>query len=118
MKDIKAYLMNESSSKYFELNMHEREALAEFIGVLSGNIGDKDDNSAYEEVYKTLNDEEKEQLDALYDFLEDTRTYKKANNSTMKGDITLLRSIYEIMANNNAFGDNWDLIDAFEKIIS
>ena len=96
---------------------HEREALTEFIGVLSGNIGDKDDHSAYEEVYKILNNEEKEQLDALYEFLEDTRTYKKANNSTMKGDIALLKSIYNIMANNNAFGDNYDLIDAFEKII-
>ena len=116
MKDIKEYIVEGSNN--FTLNDHERTALAELIGVMTGNIGEESDNDAYADLYRIFNDEEKEQLNDLYSFLDDRQTYKVANRSNMKADLKLLERIFKWIDDNDAWGDNYDLQDAYDKIMN
>ena len=116
MKDIKEFLINES--KNFLLSEYERKALAELIGIMSGNLGEDRDIEFYKPLYDSLADEEKEQLEQLYEVLDDEYTYKKINRNMIIDDIPILIKIYEWIDDNDAFGENWDLINAFDKIIN
>lgn len=114
MKDISKFLIE--SSKYFTLNDDERSALSELAGILCGNLGDEDDAKHFDKVITQLSKDEIEQLDLLHDFLDDVNTYKKVNRSNIKDDIPLIQKIYNLLNDNDLLDEQWDLIDALEKI--
>lgn len=113
MKSIISYI---NESKRFKLEQDEREALAEFMGILCGNIGDEDEFKPMKVIADQLSEQELEQVSELADFLDDTYTYKAVNNSTLKDDIELIKKIYNIAVDNDLLDEQWDLMDAFEKI--
>lgn len=114
MKDIKNYI-NEAK-KYFTLEDDERDALTTLIGIITGNLGEDEEIKFYKELFDSFTKEEQDQLNMLYDCLEDRETYKKINRNNIKDDIPLIKKIYAWMVDNNALQEQWDLIDALEKI--
>ena len=116
MKDIKSYISILESSKYFTLDDGERDALGTLIGVLCGSLGDDEDEKEVKPIKDELSNDEINQLSDLFDFLDDKQTYKKVNRNNIKDDIPLIIKIYNIMYEKDLFGENWDLIDALEKI--
>lgn len=116
MKDLINYISILESSKYFTLDDGERDALGTLCGILCGSLGDEEDEEDVKPVKDELSDDEINQLSDLYDFLDDTETYKKVNRNNLKDDIPLIIKIYNIMDEKDLLGENWDLIDALEKI--
>lgn len=114
MKNIKEYIIE--AKKYFSLESDERQALSDLIGVLCGNLGDDEDIKQLKPVIDQLNKNEIEQLVDLHDCLDDSQTYKKINRNHIIDDIPLINKIYKLMEDNDLLGEQWDLMDAFEKI--
>ena len=113
MKDINKYI---NESKYFKLEDDERQALADFIGVVCGNLGDQKDQEELKAVIDPLEDKEVLQLRELHDCLDDKQTYKSINRNNIIDDIPLIKKLYKLMEDNDLLNEQWDLIDAFEKI--
>lgn len=113
MKAINNYI---NESKNFKLTESERDALSDFIGVICGNIGDDEDRNELKDVINKLDDDEISQLKDLHDCLDDNQTYKSINRNVIIDDISLIKKLYKLMDDNDLLNENWDLIDAFEKI--
>jgi hypothetical protein len=113
MKAINNYI---NESKNFKLTESERDALSDFIGVICGNIGDDEDQNELKDVIDKLNDDEISQLKDLHDCLDDNQTYKSINRNVIIDDISLIKKLYKLMDDNDLLNENWDLIDALEKI--
>ena len=113
MKDIKEFI---NESKNFKLESDERQALSDLVGMLCGNIGDDADIKQLKPVIDQLSKDEIKQLDSLHDCLDDGETYKKINRNNIIDDIPLLKKIYGLMEDNDLLGEQWDLIDALDKI--
>lgn len=114
MKQLTEYIIE--GTKNFTLNDSERDALASFIGTLSGNLGEDEEIQSLDVIRKGLTPDEINQLDDLYDFLDNTETYKKVNRSNLKDEISLIQKIYNLATIANVLDEQWDLIDALEKI--
>ena len=114
MKKLNEYI-NEAK-KNFTLEDDERNALATLVGIICGDLGEDEEIKFYKSFYDSLSNEEKDQLSMLHDFLEDTETYKKVSRNNIKDDIPLIKKIYAWMVDNDALQEQWDLIDALEKI--
>ena len=114
MKNIKEYIIE--GKKYFTLNNDERQALGTFMGVLCGDLGEDSERKKLQKVIDNLDKEELKQVSNLCDFLEDDVTYPKINRNNIIDDIPLITKIWKLMDDNNLLGENWDLIDALEKI--
>lgn len=105
----------QEARKYFKLEESERDALATFLGILTGNLGEDDERAALKGI--KLSDEEMKTLDDLYTTcLDDDQTYPVINRNIIKDELPLLVKVYKMMDENDLLGENWDLIDAFEKI--
>ena len=113
MKDIKIFI---NESKYFKLEDDEREALSDFIGIVCGNLGDQEDQEELKAVIDSLEDKEILQLRDLHDCLDDDQTYKSINRNNIIDDIPLIKKIYKLLIDNDLLNEQWDLIDALEKI--
>ena len=113
MKAINNYI---NESKNFKLAESERDALSDFIGVICGNLGDDEDQSELKDVISKLDDNEISQLKDLHDCLDDNQTYKSINRNVIIDDISLIKKLYKLMDDNDLLNENWDLIDALEKI--
>ena len=113
MKSINQFI---NESKNFKLEDNERQALSDFIGIVCGNLGDQKDQEKIKSVIDPLEDKEILQLRDLYDCLDDKQTYKSINRKTIIDDIPLIKKLYKLMDDNNLLDEQWDLIDAFEKI--
>lgn len=114
MKNILEYI-NEAK-KFFKLENDERNALATLVGIICGNLGEDEEIKFYKDLFDSLSKEEQDKLSMLHDVLEDTETYKQINRNNIKDDIPLLKKIYDWMSEKDVFKENWDLIDALEKI--
>lgn len=113
MKSIKQFI---NESKNFKLEDNERQALSDFIGIVCGNLGDQKDQEELKSVIDPLEDKEILQLRDLHDCLDDKQTYKSINRKTIIDDISLIKKLYKLMNDNNLLDEQWDLINAFEKI--
>lgn len=113
MKNINQFI---NESKYFKLEDDERRALADFIGIVCGNLGDQKDQEELKAVIDSLEDKEVLQLRDLYDCLDDTQNFKSINKNIIIDDIPLIKKIYQLANDNDLLDEQWDLIDAFEKI--
>jgi len=114
MKDFKEFI-NEGK-KYFKLEEDERQALATFTGILCGDLGDDDERKELQKVIDSLDEKDIKQISDLYSFLEDNVTYKSVNRNNIIDDIPLIKKLYKLMDDNDLLNEQWDLIDAFEKI--
>ena len=113
MKNINQYI---NESKYFKLEDDERQALSDFVGVVCGNLGDDEDQNELKDVINELDNDEISQLKYLHDLLDNNQTYKSINRNMIIDDIPLIKKLYKLMDDNDLFDENWDLIDALEKI--
>lgn len=104
-------------AKSFRLSDGERDELAALVGVLSGVLGmDEDDEKLYKDL--ELSDDEKKQLEDLYDVLDDTENYRNINRSIIKDDIDLIVKIITWMDENDAWshGNDYELINILDKL--
>lgn len=113
MKNINQYI---NESKYFKLEDDERQALSDFVGVVCGNLGDDEDQNELKNVINELDNDEISQLKYLHDLLDNNQTYKSINRNMIIDDIPLIKKLYKLMDDNDLLDENWDLIDALEKI--
>lgn len=113
MKDIQSFIYE---SKNFKLEDDERQALSDFIGIVCGNLGEQEDQENLKAVIDPLEDKEILQLRELHDVLDDDQNYKTINRNNIVDDIPLIKKIYKLMEDNDLLGEQWDLMDAFEKI--
>ena len=113
MKQLKEYI---NESKNFKLEDDERQALSDFIGIVCGNLGDQKDQEELKSVIDPLEDKEILQLRELHDVLDDDQTYKSINRNNIIDDIPLIKKLYKLTYDNDLLGEQWDLMDAFEKI--
>ena len=115
MKDLNKYILEKK--KVFELNTSQREALETTVGIALGNLGEDDEIKQFKKFMDSLSDEEKTDLESLYNMLSDADNYKKINQKNiMHEDIILIDKLYHYCNDNDMLGEQWDLIDAFEKI--
>lgn len=113
MKNINQYI---NESKYFKLEDDERQALSDFVGVVCGNLGDDEDQNELKNVINELDNDEISQLKYLHDLLDNNQTYKSINRNMIIDDIPLIKKLYRLMDDNDLLDEQWDLIDALEKI--
>ena len=113
MKAINNYI---NESKNFKLTESERDALSDFIRVVCGNLGDDEDQNKLKDVINELDNEEISQLKYLHDLLDNDQTYKSINRNMIIDDIPLIKKLYKLMDDNDLLDEQWDLIDALEKI--
>ena len=115
MKDLNKYILEKK--KTFELDSSQRGALETTIGIALGNLGEDDEIKQFKKFIDSLSDEEKKDLESLYDMLSDTHDYKKIyQKNVMPEEIALIDKLYHYCDDNDMLGEQWDLIDAFEKI--
>ena len=113
MKAINNYI---NESKNFRLTESERDALSDFIGIVCWNLGDDEDQNELKDVINELDDDEISQLKYLHDLLDNDQTYKSINRNMIIDDIPLIKKLYKLMDDNDLLDEQWDLIDALEKI--
>lgn len=115
MKSLKNFILEKK--KVFELNPSQREALETTVGIALGNLGEDDEIKQFKKFMDSLSDEEKKNLESLYDMLSDADNYKKIyQKNVIPEDIVLIDKLYHYCDDNNMLDKQWDLIDAFEKI--
>lgn len=115
MIDLNKYILEKK--KVFELNPSQRGALETTVGIALGNLGEDDEIKQFKRFMDSLSDEEKKDLESLYDMLSDADNYKKIyQKNIMPEEIALIDKLYHYCDDNNMLDEQWDLIDAFEKI--
>ena len=106
-----------NESKNFKLTDGERNAIAEIVGFLTGNIGDDKDIKQYSEYWNVLSKDEQEQMNMLYDFLSDTHSWPVVNRNNIKDDILLLVNFLNWVDENDLWGDaDYEGPGALEKL--
>lgn len=113
MKNIIEYI---TEGKQFTLKQYERSELGNVIGFITGNIGDEDDIAPYKDLKDSLSKKELKQLDNLFDLLDDEETWPKINKRIIKDDIPLIIKCLDWADEEDLIGNNWDLMDAYDKI--
>ena len=110
------YHIHESKNT-FTLDDNERDALKEFLGIVTGNIGEESEIKKYEGLFKSLGDGEFDKLSDIYDFIEDDRTYPKVTYKNFQQDERqLVKKCIDWAEENDLIDNNYDLMDAAEKI--
>jgi hypothetical protein len=114
MKSLNEYI---NEGKSWSLTDYQRQAFGTAIGFMTGNLGDEVDIARYEEFKKTLSDKELKQFNDLFDLFDDEHTYKKINSRMVKDELPLLKRFAEFIELEDIADGDWDLIDAYEKIL-
>lgn len=114
MGTLKEYILE--AHNYFKLDDGERAALAEFTGILCGDLGEDEERLPYKELIDSLDPKEIKQLSDCAAFLEDTRLFKTINRNNLRDDIPLLVKVLSWAFEHDLMDDNWDLQNAYDKI--
>lgn len=112
---MKVELVNEAQ-RYFKLDPGERRALATEVGLACGDLGEDADAARYRPFMDQLTPGEKKQFSLCADFLDNDETYAYVSSRNLAPDLPLIRRFLTWMDDNDMFGDNWDLVDAYGKI--
>ena len=116
MKTLKDYIFE---SHYFKLTEYERDAVAELVGFLTGSIGEDADIKKYAEYWSALSNDEQEQMNELYDVLDNEYNWPVINRNIIKDDIELLANFLNWVDENDLWGDaEYDGLCALEKLES
>ena len=114
MKSLVEYIFE---TKYFRFTEEERAAVTELVGYLTSNIGEESDIKKYSEYWNVLADDEKEQMNDLYDFVEDVHNWPIVNRNNIKDDISALREFLNWVDEKDLWGDcEYDGPSALEKL--
>lgn len=102
----------------FKLTYDERMSLAEVIGYITRNIGDEKTIIEYNVKFSNLelSLDDFEQLNSLYDILDNDVTYPVINKKLIKNDIELIKRILIYIDENSMFDTSYELYDILEKI--
>lgn len=104
-------------NKQFTLTQSEREALEVMLSFVTGAYGDDEEVAKFKVVRDSLTPEEIEQIDDLCMYvLADDQNYKTISSRQIKDDMELLNKVYNLLDNNNLLDEEWDAMNAFEKI--
>lgn len=109
-------ITEQKRARYFKLTQNERRALATEMGLACGELGDEQETEAYRPFMDTLTPEERKQFSQCVDFLENDETYAYVSSRNLAPDLPIVKRFLEWMDDNDMFGRNWDLMDAFGKI--
>lgn len=115
MRSLNEYITEAKGNWSF--SEYQRQALGTVIGFMTGNLGDDDEIARYEEFKKSLSDKELKQFNDLFDLFDDEHTYKKINSRMVKDEMEILKRFAQYIEDNDLADDDWDLIDAYEKIL-
>jgi hypothetical protein len=114
MKSIIEYI---NEGKSWSFSEYQRQSLGTAIGFMTGNLGDADEIARYEDFKKSLSDKELKQFNDLFDLFDDEHTYKKINSRMVKDEMEILKRFAQYIEDNDLADGDWDLIDAYEKIL-
>ena len=118
MKSIKEYINENSVNEgNWSFTDYERQAFTTALGNMLGALGDAEDMDKYVDFRNMLSKEELKQLHSAYDTMDDEYNYSKINNRVMKSDMPLLKRFAQFIEDNDIAGKDWDLIDAYEKLL-
>lgn len=116
MKTLKDYIFE---SHYFKFTDYERDAVAELVGFLTGAIGEDADIKKYAEYWNVLSNDEQEQMNELYDVLDNEQNWPVINRNNIKDDIELLANFLNWVDENDLWGDaEYEGVCALEKLES
>lgn len=115
MRSLNEYI-NEAKGNW-SFSEYQRQSFGTAIGFMTGNLGDEDEIARYEEFKKTLSDKELKQFNDLFDLFDDEHTYKKINSRMVKDEMEILKRFAQYIEDNDLADGDWDLIDAYEKIL-
>lgn len=115
MRSLNEYITEAKGNWSF--SEYQRQSLGTEIGFMTGNLGDEDEIARYEEFKKTLSDKELKQFNDLFDLFDDEHTYKKINSRMIKNEMEILKRFAQYIEDNDLADGDWDLIDAYEKIL-
>lgn len=108
-----------NETRYFKLTDSERDAISCLVGLLTGNIGEDSEIKKYSEYWNVLSDEEQQQMNDLYDVLDDTNNWPVINRNNIKDDIIPLINFLNWVDENDLWGDyEYEGPDALEKLES
>lgn len=113
MKSITTFI---NESKLFTLNDDERNSLCSIIGIMLGNEGDDEEIKSFKDFKDSLSKDEINQFDDLYNVLNNNETYPKISYRLIKDDVQLIHKFSNWLDDNDMIGENWDLMDALDKI--
>ena len=116
MKTLKDYIFE---TRYFKFTDDERAAVADLVGFLTGAIGENADIKKYSEYWDVLSNDEQEQMNELYDVLDNEYNWPVINRNIIKDDIELLANFLNWVDENDLWGDvEYEGISALEKLES
>ena len=116
MKTLKDYIFE---SRYFKFTDDERAAVADLVGFLTGAIGEDAEIKKYSEYWNVLSNDEQEQMNELYDVLDNEHNWPVINRNIIKDDIKLLANFLNWVDENDLWGDvGYEGISALEKLES
>ena len=114
MKNLVEYIIE---SKYFRFNEGERAAIATLLGYLTGNIGEDSEIKKYAEYWNVLSDDERKQMNDLFDVCDDEQNWPVINRNNIKDDIPLLVDFLNWVDEHDLWGDcDYDGPAALEKL--
>ena len=106
MKSLNEYITEAKGNWSF--SEYPRQSLGTAIGFMTGALGTKEDAEKYADFKNSLTDTE------LFD---DEHTYKKINSRMIKNEMEILKRFAQYIEDNDLAEGDWDLIDAYEKIL-
>lgn len=115
MRSLNEYITEAKGNWSF--SDYQRQAIGTAIGNMIGALGDEDDMDKYVEFRKSLSDKELKQFNDLFDMFDDEVTYHKINSRMVKDELPLLKRFAQFIEDNDIADNDWDLIDAYEKIL-
>lgn len=96
---------------------YERDSLCEIIGFLTGNLGEDADIKKFSKYWDALSDDEKKQMNDLYELLDNKETWPKVNSKLIHDDIHLLLNFLNWADEEELIDDkNYEIYDVIEKL--
>ena len=120
MKSLKDYIVMENS---WVLDIHQRNAFCFALGAMLGDIGEQEEIELFAEFKKSLSKSDEKKYRSIYDALTDEFAYKTATSKIFKSDNELLQKFAKWIEENeiadkiNKGHRDWDLVNAYEKIL-
>ena len=115
MRSLNEYITEAKGNWSF--SDYQRQSLGTAIGFMTGALGTKEDAEKYADFKNSLTDTELHDFNSLFDLFDDEHTYKKINSRMIKDEMEILKRFAQYIEDNDLADGDWDLIDAYEKIL-
>lgn len=109
--------VNEGRYYYFRLDDSERDALKWEMEIACGNMGKTREQIKYRPFMSTLTEDELKKFRTVVDYvLDDYENYRYVNSRMLTQELPIIKRFLEWMDERDMFGENWDLMGAYDKI--